>query len=291
MSLELKNISKEFGDLSVINNISYSFDNGVYGLLGTNGVGKTTLIRMICSLNKPTKGEILYNGENIETLGASYRDDLGYLPQEFGFYKELSIYEYMMYIASIKGIKNKVAKKRIKYLLEKVSLLEMKKRKMGTLSGGMQRRVGIAQAMLNDPKVLILDEPTAGLDPKERIKFRNLISDLAEDRLVILSTHIVSDVEFIAKKIILMKDGEFHFTGSLSKLLEKMEGKVWIVNINDTSELSEFEHYFIVNKRYGNNGSLEIRIISDIIPREDAIMVGPTLEDACLYSFGEDLDV
>ena len=209
MELELKNVSKEFSGVHAVNHVSFSMKKGVYGLLGVNGAGKTTLMRMLCTLIRPTTGEILWNGKNIFEMGADYRNVLGYLPQDFGYYPDLSIYDYMMYIASIKGIRQGAARKRAKQLLDQVGLTKYERRKMKTLSGGMARRVGIAQAMLNNPKILVLDEPTAGLDPNERIRFRNLTSELAKERLVLLSTHIVSDVEFIANQIMLMKNGRF----------------------------------------------------------------------------------
>lgn len=207
MELSINNVTKQFKVKKAVDDISFSMKNGVYGLLGVNGAGKTTLMRMLCTLTTPDCGMITWDGKDIFKMGASYRQILGYLPQDFGYYPYLTIYDYMMYIASIKGIRPAVAKKRTKELLKQVGLSDQKKQKMRNLSGGMVRRVGIAQAMLNDPKILILDEPTAGLDPNERIRFRNLISELAEERLVLLSTHIVSDVEFIANKIVLMKEG------------------------------------------------------------------------------------
>ena len=208
LELELRNVSKEFDGVSAVSGVSVTMRKGVYGLLGVNGAGKTTLMRMLCTLIRPTAGEILWEGSDILEMGADYRDILGYLPQDFGYYPDLSVTDYMMYIASIKGIRPGAARKRTGQLLGQVGMAKYEKRKMKTLSGGMARRVGIAQAMLNNPKVLVLDEPTAGLDPNERIRFRNLISELAEDRLVLLSTHIVSDVEFIANRIMLMKSGK-----------------------------------------------------------------------------------
>ena len=208
MELQFKNVTKEYGNVHAVEHVTHSMGKGVYGLLGVNGAGKTTLMRMICTAITPTSGEILWNGKDIFSLGASYREILGYLPQSYGFYPDLSVYDYMLYIASIKGIRPIMAKKRALKLLEQVGMAEKRKRKMRTLSGGMIRRVGIAQAMLNDPRILVLDEPTAGLDPNERIRFRNLISELSEDRLVLLSTHIVSDVEYVANEIILMKEGK-----------------------------------------------------------------------------------
>ena len=286
MELQFKNVSKDYGNVHAVDGVTYSMDKGVYGLLGVNGAGKTTLMRMLCTAINPTSGEILLNGKDVFGLGASYRGILGYLPQNFGFYPDLSVYDYMMYIASIKGLRPIVAKKRSLQLLEQVGLSSKRKSKMRTLSGGMLRRVGIAQAMLNDPRILVLDEPTAGLDPNERIRFRNLISELSEERLVLLSTHIVSDVEYIANEIILMKDGKFFFTGSSEEIISSMEMSVW----NCTVHKSELNHY-LKNYLTGNvrtvSGGTELRILSKTPPAENAVQTEATLEDAFLLYFGE----
>ena len=200
MKLEFKHVTKRYGEVAAVREVSCVMEQGIYGLLGVNGAGKTTLMRMLCTIIQPSEGEILWDGKEIWKLGSDYREVLGYLPQEFGYYPDLSVYDYLMYISSIKGLKPAFANKRIKRLLKQVDMWKFSKRKMKQLSGGMVRRVGIAQAMLNDPKILVLDEPTAGLDPNERIRFRNLISELSEDRLVLLSTHIVSDIEYIANE-------------------------------------------------------------------------------------------
>lgn len=286
MRLELNKLSKSYGKRTVVDEISHTMDCGVYGLLGVNGVGKTTLIRMISTLLQPSSGQILYEGTDISILGEEYRSVLGYLPQDFGFYPDLSVEDYMRYIATLKGILPKRARERTEVLLEKVSLLKDKKRKMGTLSGGMQRRAGIAQAMLNDPKILILDEPTAGLDPNERIRFRNLISELAEDRLVLLSTHIVSDVASVAKEILLMKDGKFLLTGSCDAILAGMDQKVWTVKCGKDRSEEEFRHHRVVNKKYSEAGA-EFRILAKEAPSSMAVLQEPTLEDAFLCYFGE----
>ena len=192
MKLEFDDLTKEFGDFTAVNHINLTMTNGVYGLLGVNGAGKTTLMRMLCTLLKPTSGTICCNGKDIFNMDSEYRKLLGYLPQDFGFYPEFTVEDYLLYIAALKGIRPVVAKKRVKELISKVGLSKAAHKKMKKLSGGMKRRAGIAQAMLNNPKILILDEPTAGLDPNERIRFRNLISELSEDRLVLLSTQISS---------------------------------------------------------------------------------------------------
>ena len=263
-----------------------SMGNGVYGLLGVNGAGKTTLMRMLCTLTTPDCGTITWDGKDIFKMGASYRQILGYLPQDFGYYPYLTIYDYMMYIASIKGIRPAVAKKRTKELLKQVGLSDQKKQKMRNLSGGMVRRVGIAQAMLNDPKILILDEPTAGLDPNERIRFRNLISELAEERLVLLSTHIVSDVEFIANKIVLMKEGQCCFEGTSDEVIASMDKKVYCFVAPREQVDHYMRNYLVVNvKTFGSN--TELRILSDHEPVKGACVEEATLEDAFLNYFGE----
>ncbi len=286
MELRFKGVSKQYGDVLAVDNVSYSMETGVYGLLGVNGAGKTTLMTMLCAVTRPTAGEITWDGKDIFRLGERYRDLLGYLPQNFGFYPDLSVSDYMMYIASIKGIRPDTAKKRIKELLEMVGVSKYKGRKMKTLSGGMARRVGIAQAMLNDPKILVLDEPTAGLDPNERIRFRNLISGLAEDRLVLLSTHIVSDVEFIAEQIILMKDGKFFFTGTSEELTSGMEEGVWSCTVPSDKVNQYMQKYPVGNVKHVSGG-VELRLLSKTPPSENAVREEATLEDVFLLYFGE----
>ncbi len=286
MELMFKNVSKDFAGTKAVDCVNYLMKKGVYGLLGVNGAGKTTLMRMLCTIIQPTDGEITCNGKNIFCMGSAYRDMLGYLPQNFGYYPDLSMVDYMMYIASIKGIRQTDARKKTEELLGRVGLVKYKKRKMKTLSGGMVRRVGIAQAMLNDPQILVLDEPTAGLDPNERIRFRNLISELAEDRLVLLSTHIVSDIEYIANAIMLMKDGKFFYTGTSEELVASMEESVWHCAVT-----KQQIDYYLKNYRVGNIKTIadgaELRILSKTAPTEDAVRVDATLEDAFLLYFGE----
>ena len=286
MELELKNVSKEFSGVHAVSDVSVSMRKGVYGLLGVNGAGKTTLMRMLCTLIRPTSGEILWEGRNILEMGAAYRDVLGYLPQDFGYYPDLSIFDYMMYIASIKGIRPVAARKRTKQLLGQVGMARYEKRKMKTLSGGMARRIGIAQAMLNNPRILVLDEPTAGLDPNERIRFRNLISELSEDRLVLLSTHIVSDVEFIANRIMLMKNGRLFYTGTTEKLISSMDESVWHCTV-PKKKVNDFLAEYLVGNVKTVPGGAELRILSKEPPTEQAVREEATLEDAFLLYFGE----
>lgn len=286
MELQFRDVTKDYGDVHAVDYVTYDMRKGVYGLLGVNGAGKTTLMRMLCTAIKPTDGVILWDGKDIFSLGASYRGILGYLPQNYGFYPDLSVYDYMMYIASIKGLRPTTAKKRTVKLLEQVGLSKKRKSKMRTLSGGMLRRVGIAQAMLNDPKILVLDEPTAGLDPNERIRFRNLISELSEDRLVLLSTHIVSDVEYIANEIILMKEGKFFYTGTSENIISNMDMSVWHCTI-PKGELNHYlKNYLIGNVRTVSDG-IELRVLSKEPPTLNAIQMEASLEDAFLLHFGE----
>lgn len=286
MELQFKDVTKDYGDIHAVNHVTYHMKKGVYGLLGVNGAGKTTLMRMLCTAINPTDGVILWDGKDIFSLGASYRSILGYLPQNYGFYPDLSVYDYMMYIASIKGLRSMTAKKRTIKLLEQVGLSEKRKNKMRTLSGGMLRRVGIAQAMLNNPRILVLDEPTAGLDPNERIRFRNLISELSEDRLVLLSTHIVSDVEYIANEIILMKEGKFFYTGTSEEIISNMNMSVWHCTI-PKGELNRYlKKYLVGNVRTVSN-KIELRVLSKEPPSTNAIQTEATLEDAFLLYFGE----
>lgn len=286
MGLMLKDLSKEFAGVQAVDRVSFLMEKGVYGLLGVNGAGKTTLMRMICTIIRPTYGKIMWNGEDISGMGAAYRKILGYLPQDFGYYPDLSVYDYMMYIASIKGLRPDAAKKRTDLLLKQVDMSKYKKRKMKTLSGGMVRRVGIAQAMLNNPKILVLDEPTAGLDPGERIRFRNLISELSENRLVLLSTHIVSDIEFIANEIVLMKNGRFFFTGTSEELISSMEEDVFICTVPRRKVDDYLKKYLVANVKTMSQKA-QLRILAKRPPAEDAVREEATLEDAFLLYFGE----
>ena len=286
MDLRISNLTKDFDGFKAVNNFSYQMDCGVYGLLGVNGAGKTTLMRMLTTLMKPTSGQITWDGEDVFAMDGQYRMLLGYLPQDFGYYPDFSVYDYLMYIAALKGIRPAVAKQRVKELLKQVGLVKARNKKMKTLSGGMKRRAGIAQAMLNDPKILILDEPTAGLDPSERIRFRNLISELSEDRIVLLSTHIVSDIEYIANEILLMKDGQLVISGTSEDIIDSMPESVWISRVAKSSIDVCLKRFKVSNVKTVPGGA-ELRIISRNQPTENAVQVDATLEDVFLYYFGE----
>ncbi len=225
MELMLDQIMKQYSGTTAVARLSVGLQPGVIGLLGANGAGKTTLMRMICGILKPTSGTIRFMNEE-ESLDASeemYRDVLGYLPQDFGYYPEFTGRDFLMYMAALKGIDKRTAKRKCETLLKTVNLENAANKKIKTYSGGMKQRLGIAQAVLNDPKILILDEPTAGLDPKERVRFRNLIAELGKNAIVILSTHIVSDVEHIADRILMMKDGSIIFDGKVADIQEDLE--------------------------------------------------------------------
>ena len=286
MELKMIKLTKQFGDFTAVDHMNLTMTNGVYGLLGVNGAGKTTLMRMICTLLQPSSGKILCNGKDIFKMGADYRKLLGYLPQDFGFYPEFTVKDYLLYIAALKGIRPAVARKRVKDLISKVGLSKAANKKMKKLSGGMKRRAGIAQAVLNDPKILILDEPTAGLDPNERIRFRNLISELSEDRLVLLSTHIVSDVEYIANEIWLMNDGQLLQQGTADELIRSMDENVWKCYADKSDVPALMKQYKISNIK-SEPHDVELRIISKEKPFPDAVMEEANLEDVFLYYFGE----
>lgn len=286
MELKLNNLTKKFGDFTAVDHVNLTMTNGVYGLLGVNGAGKTTLMRMLCTLMKPTEGTISYNGKDIFQMDQDYRKLLGYLPQDYGYYPDFTVHDYLEYMASIKGLRPGTAKQRIHNLLCQVGLNNVRDKKMKKLSGGMKRRVGIAQAMLNNPQILILDEPTAGLDPNERIRFRNLISELSQDRLVLLSTHIVSDVEYIASRILLMKDGKITSSGTSAELIDSMREKVWICQVPKNAVEKFMRAYKVANVKTLPDGA-ELRIVSANRPAENAAEEAPTLEDVFLSYFGE----
>ncbi|SFD28172.1 ABC transporter ATP-binding protein [Clostridium uliginosum] len=286
MQLQVNNLCKNFKENTAVNQVSFTLEKGVYGLLGANGAGKTTLMRMLCTLVTPTMGTIQYDDEDIQDMDERYRRILGYLPQEFGYYPQFSAEDYLLYIAALKGLKPIIARKRVSELLEIVSLTKVRKKKIKTFSGGMKRRLGIAQAVLNDPEILILDEPTAGLDPKERIRFRMLISHIAEERIVLLSTHIVSDLESIAKEILIMKDGSIIAQGDIENLLSEVRGKTWTC-LADLKEAEELCSTYLFSNEKNCGEKVELRIISETSPSSSAIQVEPTLEDLFIYYFGE----
>ncbi|MFS0616069.1 ABC transporter ATP-binding protein [Lederbergia ruris] len=289
MLLELHNITKKYDDTVVLDHVSFRLEPGVYGLLGANGSGKTTLFRIICGVMKQTAGTITYNHDDVQSNPDAFRSVLGFLPQDFSYYPDFTGMKFMLYIAALKGINKNFAKKRCLELLKLVGLEDVKHKKIKKYSGGMKQRLGIAQAMINDPEVLILDEPTVGLDPKERVRFRNLISSFSENKIVILSTHIVSDVEYIADEILVLKQGKLENRGASSELVNTIQGYVWesIVEKNRLDEV--VAKHVISNQKHEATGTV-LRIISNEKPTHNAEQVQPTLEDLYLYYFREDTE-
>ena len=285
MELTLEHVSKTFGDKKAVDDVSLTLSPGVWGLLGANGAGKTTLMRMVAGIMKPTAGEVRYDGVAIEVLGEAYRARFGYLPQEFGFYPEFTVKDYLEYMAALKGLSRRRTRVKVEELLKRLTLTEVGGKKISKLSGGMKRRVGIAQALLNEPEVLILDEPTSGLDPGERIRFRNLITEFAQERIVLISTHIVSDVEYIANRNAVMKAGKVIALGTTEELVAQMKGKVWSCAFA-AEKLAVYEQTLrIVNLRNENDGRVSVRYLAEAAQTADSQAVQPRLEDLYLWLF------
>lgn len=284
--LEIRKLTKNYGKKKANDNITVTLENGVYGLLGPNGSGKTTLMKQITTLISPSKGEIIYNGQNIKELDEEYRALIGYLPQEFGVYKNFSAKQFLQYVAALKGLRSKEARIKIDELLNLVGLYEVRNKAVGKFSGGMKRRVGIAQALLNDPKILALDEPTAGLDPQERARFRNLLSQISRDKIIILSTHIISDIESIARETIMIKNGSMLMKGTHRDILSGMEGKVYSIKTVSEDEVMEIQNnYKVVNMQRGVH-DVELRVVSDKTPLYPKTQVmEPKFEDVYMFYF------
>ncbi|MCM1254477.1 MAG: ABC transporter ATP-binding protein [Clostridium sp.] len=289
MELRIEHISKRYKDKQAVDDVSLHLTSGVWGLLGANGAGKTTLMRMIAGIMKADAGQILYNGVAIEVLKEAYRDIFGYLPQEFGFYPEFTVADYLEYVAALKGLTKKDTKEKLDELLDKMTLYEVRNKKIRRLSGGMKRRVGIAQALLNDPEVLILDEPTSGLDPGERVRFRNLLSEFAHERIVLISTHIVSDIEYIAMQNAVMKDGRLIATGTTDELVKLVEGKVWRCSIPLQDVPAYEKKYKIVNLKNEDAQTVSIRYLAEEALIGGSVPETPRLEDLYLWLFPEAL--
>ena len=288
MELIVQKLTKKYKDKTAVSDVSLVLAPGIYGLLGANGAGKTTLMRMICGVLKPTSGGISLNGKKIQDLGERYYAQLGYMPQDFGFYPDFTAREFMMYMAAVKGIEREKAKSRTDKLLHMVNLQDVADKKIRSYSGGMKQRLGIAQAELNEPSILILDEPTAGLDPKERVRFRNIISDFAKEKIVILSTHIVSDVAYIADTILMMKQGRFLLQEPMDTVADEIKGKVWEVLVGQQDADTMSRQFCVVNLHH-ENGMVRLRIVHDTPPATGATAAEPSLEDLFLYHFQDEV--
>jgi ABC-2 type transport system ATP-binding protein len=287
MQLTIENVSKVYGGkLQALAGFSLTLGPGVLGLLGPNGAGKSTLMRILATVTKPTGGRVVWNGSDIAKEPDTLRAVLGYLPQDFGVYPNLSAIEFLEYMAAVKGLEGTRANKRIGELLELVNLAEAARRPLGGYSGGMRQRVGIAVALLNDPKLLIVDEPTAGLDPEERVRFRNLLSELSGERIVILSTHIVSDVEAVATEIALIAAGRLVRHGAPEKFLASLTGKVWEVVV-ESSELAALRQRVLVNNTAHRSDGVHARVVCEEKPAAAARPQEPSLEDAYLFALSE----
>ncbi|MBQ7965058.1 MAG: ABC transporter ATP-binding protein [Ruminococcus sp.] len=290
-TLEIKSISKTYkkGVVKALDDMSVTLTPGIYGFLGPNGAGKSTLMNIITDNLNADEGEILYDGENVKKLRKDFRSKLGYMPQQQGLYDDFTLNRFLWYMAALKGLTKKEAKAKINSLLETVNLKDSVHKKLGAFSGGMKQRALIAQALLNDPEILILDEPNAGLDPKERIRIRNFISEIAENKIVILATHVVSDIEFIAKEVILLKKGKLVTCDTIPKLLKNIEDKTFEVTTNDKYVLSLLQKDYRVSNIMRYDDEVKIRIVTDNPPiYADVEPVKPTLEDLYLYIFEED---
>lgn len=286
MKIEFKDLSRRYRKKYALRDFSATLTTGVYGLLGANGAGKTTLINILVGLLRADAGRVLVDGRDTREMGNEFLSQIGYLPQYPQFYRDFTVIDFLAYMCALKGIPSKAGRDRADELLEIVNLSDARQKRIGALSGGMRQRVGIAQAMLGDPAILILDEPTAGLDPQERIRFRNLITRFSKDRIVLLATHIVSDVEFVASQVILLKEGSLICQDTPSALEQEITDIVWTVTVSSNDDLHQFDNYNISNMQR-NEGGVTVRIVSRSRPHPAAINTKPNLEDVFLSHFGE----
>lgn len=283
MGLELRNVTKVY-DKKVLEQVNCEMERGVYGLLGPNGAGKSTMLRAICDIDPPTSGEVLYDGKPIAELGENYRDILGYVPQKVGYYPDFTAEEFLKYMAIVKGIDERQGKERIDEVLEIVNLKDTGKKKIKAFSGGMKQRLGIAQAILNHPKLLVLDEPTVGLDVEERMNFKQFVSEYASDRIVIFATHIVSDIEDIGNEILILKEGSVRAQAAPETLLQVIQGKTWNLEC-DAGEVREYKKKYRISNTKVRGRRTELRVLSEKKPVEDAVPVEGNLQDLYLFLF------
>jgi len=281
MELTIERLSKRYGQRWALHQLSLQATPGLLGLVGPNGAGKTTLMRMIATLLEPTEGCILWNGQNIRTHGQALRQVLGYLPQDFGVYPEFTGRQFLCYLAAMKGLPSSLIRQRVDEVLEVVNLEQVADHKLPTYSGGMKQRIGIAQALLNDPEILIVDEPTAGLDPSERVRFRTLLASLTRNRIIMLSTHIISDVEAVASRLLILQQGRVLTDTTPEALLADTEGSVWSVTVDQVTAL-QLQASYQVSTMVNQMGGVTLRLVSPTRPHEAAVEVSPSLEEAYL---------
>ena len=286
MKLQIEHLCKFYRKKEALRDVNFTLEQGVYGLLGENGAGKSTLMRILTTVDFPSSGSVLYQGRNITKMDEDYRDLIGYMPQDYSVYPGFTATDFLDYMGTLKGIPKDKLKIKIPEVLEFVNLSDVANKKVRTFSGGMKRRIGIAQAILNDPKILILDEPTAGLDPKERIRFSNIISNMAKEKIILFSTHIVSDIEAIANRIIIINKGEIMETGNIDTLVEGVAGKVWeaVVTQDRMNDVNK-ERAVIHIKQAGKE--VQIRFVGEALPDIQCSLVVPTLEDYYIYVSGK----
>lgn len=287
MELVINNVSKQYGNKLAVNNLSATLTEGIHAMLGANGSGKTTLMRMISDLLQPTSGQVLLNNKNISDLGEDYRELLGYLPQNFGYYPNFTGWDFMIYLAALKGLPKHTAFERSEDLLKKFGLFDVRGKKLKTYSGGMRQRIGIAQALLNNPRILILDEPTSGLDPKERTNFRNIISELSKDRIIIISTHIVPDVEHLADNILFVKEGKLILQDKTAGICDSIANQVWQCYL-EPEQVNSISDKWLVSRLQREGNLVKARVVSNVKPCANATPLVPELEDLYLYHFQEE---
>lgn len=285
-TLEAKGLCKQYGEKKALNDFTYTFTDGVYGLLGPNGAGKSTMMNILTDNLKADAGEVIFNGVDRRENMSEYRAALGFVPQQQQLYASMTLERFLFYMAALKGIKKDEAAVQIDEILKIVNLSHVRRQKMGTFSGGMKQRALIAQATLGNPKILIFDEPTAGLDPKERIRIRNLISEISFNKIVIVATHVVTDIEMIAKEVMFLQDGNLRLSGEMSHICDEIPDKVFTIRA-EMSSWEEISTHYIVSHISREGEDVILKVVSDTPPKEPHEPTSPTLEDVYLYLYGE----